>query len=251
MKKFTSKLIKIIVALFLLCACGAIVYGVLTGNNLLSSINGWWCLFIILFGFVGMIGGSGHGSRLGSFGLFLFGTLLFVKANAYNWLNGYYPTIAARFSSLSWWVIALFCAMLVAALSIFGSVFGLKKKRKIIIDTGCGEKSVEFGSEKQYDAVFTDVRKSYKGQTFTGAEINGIFSSADIDLSGAIIENDCMVEANAVFGNVVIYTDGTINIDVDSSQVFGSVKEINRAKIEGAPTVHVKANAVFGTVEIR
>lgn len=248
MKKAMKITIKLLIALFFLGAFAVIIFDAVTGQRLLDSMQGWWTLFLIIPGFLGLFN---RGSRLGSFGLMLFGGMLLVRENAENWLAAY-PEAAARVADIKWWTLALAVILLLIALAIFGSIFGIKRRVSVNVNTAAGKGvTAKKSSNNDYSAVFSEVKKNYDGELFTGADVNGIFSTAELDLTGAKIESDCEIDANAVFGSVIIRTAPDVNVEVNGSQVFGSVSNVDRAHIAGAYTIKINANAVFGGVEVK
>lgn len=246
MKKAMKITIKLLIALFFLGAFAVIIFDAVTGQRLLDSMQGWWTLFLIIPGFLGLFH---RGSRLSSFGLMLFGGMLLVRENAESWLAAY-PDVATRVADIKWWTLGLAVLLLLIALAIFGSIFGIRRHVSVNVNTG-SKSSASKKSGNEYSAVFSEVKKNYDGELFTGADVNGIFSTAELDLTGAKIESDCEIEANAIFGSVVIRTAPDVNIEVNGNQVFGSVSNVDRAHIAGAYTIKVDANAVFGGVEIK
>lgn len=247
MKKAMKITIKLLIALFFLGAFAVIIFDAVTGQRLLDSMQGWWTLFLIIPGFLGLFH---RGSRLGSFGLMLFGGMLLVRENAENWLAAY-PDAAARVADIKWWTLALAVILLLVALAIFGSIFGIKRHVSVNVNTTAGKSCAKKSNDNDYSAIFSEIKKNYDGELFTGADVNGIFSTAELDLTGAKIESNCEIDANAVFGSVIIRTAPDVNVEVNGSQVFGSVSNVDRAHIAGAYTITVNANAVFGGVEIK
>lgn len=255
MKKIMTKIVKLLLALALLAVCGVIIYAVVTGNNLLADVKGWWTLFLIIPGLCGLFN---HGSRLFSLGLTLFGGIMLVSENAETWLAAY-PDTAARVADISWLLAAGVVLLFISALSILRSVFGFKRKysTRVNVDTN-GEISFSAGkkggqkhaSGNEYSAVFSEQDLSFAGENFSGAEFDAIFSSLTADLTEAAILNDCTIEANAIFGTVVIKAGLNANYKINGSQIFGSVSSVDRADSAELPTVTINANSVFGSVEI-
>ena len=144
MKKTMSKVIKVLVALGLLAACVVIIYGVVTGSNLLAAVNGWWTLFLIIPGLLGLFQ---RGSRMFSFGLILFGGIMLLKANAESWL-AIWPETAARVGDISWLLAAGVVLLFITALSILGNVLGINKKYRTRVNVSTdGEISFSTGKK--------------------------------------------------------------------------------------------------------
>ena len=100
------------------------------------------------------------------------------------------------------------------------------------------------------NAIFSAHRINYDGMEFHSAEINVVFGSAQLDLRKAIIEGDCKVHANSVFGGVSVLVPENVNVKVNGSGIFGGVSD-KTTHHEGAPTIYIKSNFVFGGVSIK
>jgi len=256
MKKALGIAFKLLAAIVLLGACVVIIYGVITGKNLLANMHGWWTWLFIIPGLFGLFN---RNVRLGSLGLLLFGGIMLVSENADMWL-GAYPDIAARVGVIDWRLAAAVSVLFIIALAILGSVFGVKKKCRPNVCVGeNGE--ISFSSsqrnsakkksgENENTAVFAKQDKNYAGETFKDTELNAVFSTVTADLTDAVFEGDCTIDANAVFGSITIKTGNNANYIVNGSRVFGSVSSIDRSEVVGLPNVTVNANAVFGSVEL-
>jgi len=256
MKKFTSKLAGFLIAAVLLGLCAVAVYGVVTGQNLLQNIHGWWTWLFIIPGLFGLFH---RGTRMTSFGLMLFGGIMLLRENAGSWLSAY-PEIAERVGGISWQLTAVVVVVFLIALTILGNVFGIRRKYTpnvtvnsdgaITFETGKKSSCEKKTGTSESSAVFSRQDKSYAGQNFSGTELNAVFADYSLDLSDAIIEGNCTVEVNAIFGTVRIKTGSNANYVVNESRVFGSVSNATKTEVIGLPTVTVNANSVFGTVEI-
>ena len=79
-----------------------------------------------------------------------------------------------------------------------------------------------------------------------------MFGGVDCDLRGAIIEQDCVINASAVFGGIDILVPGNVNVKVSSNSIFGGVSNKTMGyRNESAPTLYIKGNCLFGGVEIK
>lgn len=253
MRKGFKQVIKLLLALVLLGACALIVYGVITGNNLIREVNGLWTLFLIVPGLCGLVQ---RGSKLPSIGLILFGGIMLVRANAESWLSAY-PEISARIADTSWLLVAGIVVLFTAALALIGSAFKRKSHNTSVTVNEDGEivfsdsKSGKIhATGKEYESVFANQDLSFAGENFMGCEFNAVFSTITVDLSEAVINADCTIEADAVFGSVIIKTGANANYKLVGNQIFGSSTCSDKVTLENAPTVVVNASAVFGSVEV-
>ena len=100
-------------------------------------------------------------------------------------------------------------------------------------------------------AVFFGQDLHYSGAPFNGVEAVAVFGGVDVYASSAIITADCTIHAITVFGGVEIHLPADVNVEVTATGVFGGVENYHRnPAVEGAPTVYVKAFALFGGVDI-
>ena len=68
----------------------------------------------------------------------------------------------------------------------------------------------------------------------------------------AIFQQDCAINATAVFGGIDIYVPDGVNVKINSTSIFGGVSHENhRADIPGAVTLYINATCMFGGVEIK
>ena len=93
---------------------------------------------------------------------------------------------------------------------------------------------------------------NFSGEVFQGAELNAVFGGVECDLRNAIIEQDCVIQASAVFGGIDIYVPTNVNIKVSSNSIFGGVSnKTANYHDELAPTIYIKCNCMFGGVDIK
>lgn len=241
-----------IIGLLLLAGCA--VYIAVTAFGVTdifsTTLRGWWAIFLIIPGILGLFQ---KGSRMGSAGLLLLGIGLF--CNAQEWFGLFDPT-----PDIKWWQMALAIIMLLAGLGFIRLAF-VKKKNYIpghvSIDGDTINISTEGGKIRkssctdEHSSVFSDQTVSYSGREFKGIEISGVFGNAVLDLRGAIINEDCTVEANSIFGSVEIYTSDDANFKVVKNSVFGTVSDAPDVIDASLPTVTVVCNSIFGSVEFK
>lgn len=101
-------------------------------------------------------------------------------------------------------------------------------------------------------AVFSGQELHCDNKPFSGAQVVAVFGGVDVFASSAVITEDCVLDIAAVFGGVDVYLPVGVNVEVTSGGIFGGVDNLRRVPaVEGAPTVYVKAAAVFGGVDIK
>lgn len=214
-----------------------IMVGVIFGLNAvgLTDINiffrGWWTLFIIVPSFIE----------------------LFRSTN--------------KMWSIIWLVIGivlLLCAQNILSFRLIGKLIfpfilvmiGLSIIFKDTVNKKVTEKIRNLNSNKgefdEFCATFGSQQSDFSGQEFKGANLDAVFGSVELDISKAIIKNDQVINANAIFGGIEIRVPTGVNIKVKSTPIFGGVS--NKAKTdynESSPTIYINGVAMFGGVEIK
>ncbi len=205
--------------------------------------DGWWTLFIIIPCGVGLFTSKDKTANIIGLGV---GVLLLLSSQ----------------SIIAWDMVwKLIIPLIIVAIGIkliFGTLFNknIKAAEEAAKKASEKEKSKSEGKEgykKEYSATFSGQKLKYDGQSFNGAELNAIFGGIDIDLRGAIIDEDCVINACAVFGGIDIFVPDGINVVVNSTAIFGGIDTKKRANIHtvGAPTVYVNGTCMFGGIDIK
>ena len=84
-------------------------------------------------------------------------------------------------------------------------------------------------TEADVFAGLTD--KTFDGREFNGAELTAVFGGVKCDLRNAVIEKDCAITAESIFGGV-------------------SDKK-HRLAVQDAVTIYINATCMFGGVDIK
>lgn len=213
-----------------------IVVGVVFALNVLgiTDINvffdGWWTLFIIIPSLVGLF--KDHDKSSSVFWLVIGVLLLLWRQDVLD--------IGLAFKLLIPAVIIIIGIKL-----IFGNKYHAEFKRIKSETQADGKK------QREICATFSSQKVDLSGEIFDGAELTAVFGSVRLDLSKSVVEKDCVIEANGVFGGVDIIMPANVNVKVGGNSLFGgTANKINRAEIVGAPTVYVNASSVFGGVTV-
>lgn len=101
-------------------------------------------------------------------------------------------------------------------------------------------------------AFFSQNNMNFDGEIFNGAELNAIFGGAKCDLRNAVIEQDTVINATAIFGGIDILLPDNINIKTNSNSIFGgmsSKKHMNSSN--NTVTVYVNGTCIFGGIDIK
>lgn len=214
-----------------------VLLGVVLALNALNitDINlffdGWWTLFIIVPSLVGLT--NGH-DRTGNLIGFFVGVFLLLCCQG-----------MLSFDLL--WRLAVPAIIIIIGLKmILGNAFG-NKSGEIL-------KKMEQDGKELYTAcgIFSGQNIQFNGEQFHGAELTAVFGGVKCDLRGAAIENDCVINASAIFGGIDIIVPENVNVKIRSNSLFGGVSD--KRKIQPGnytTTIYVNGTGMFGGVEIR
>jgi len=102
-------------------------------------------------------------------------------------------------------------------------------------------------------AVFATIERAGRWSPPADLEASAVFGSAFIDFREADLPpGGIRLEANAVFGSMVVVVPEDVNVRVRSAAVFGSASGASDRYVgESAPTLDIEANAVFGNCDIK
>lgn len=193
--------------------------------------DGWWTLFIIVPCFVGLF--SEREKTGNVIGLIIGVFLLLCCQNVLS-----FDTI---------WKLAFPAVIVIIGIKlIFGGIFGDKANKMLETSKQNGE-NIKSGC-----ATFSGQDMYFDGEVFNGAELSAIFGGIKCDIRNAVIENDCAINASAVFGGIDILAPDNVNIKINSNSIFGGVSDKKRhPTISDAPTIYINATCMFGGVDIK
>lgn len=193
--------------------------------------DGWWTLFIIIPCAICAITEKGH--RVGNLiGLLVGVALLLACQDVISF-------------GLLWKLLVPVIIIIIGLALIFKSAFNKQISAEIKNLSGKID-------DAEISAVFSGQNVDMKGEKFTGKKISAVFGGLKLDLREAIIKEDVVIDANAVFGGIDILVPENVNVKVKSSAVFGGVKsKREKAANEKDPTIFVNGSALFGGIEIK
>lgn len=214
-----------------------IAVGVIIALNTfgITDINfffeGWWTLFIIVPCFIGLFTQREKTGNI--IGIFV-GVFLLLCAQD-----------ILSFDML--WKLALPAIIILIGIKmVFSGIFGNKTYEQV-------RKIKENRANlKNATATFSGTNINFDGEVFYGTDLNAIFGGVKCDLRQAIIEQDCVINASAIFGGIDIYIPDGVNVKICSNSIFGGVSEKKRYPSSGHPhTVYINATCMFGGVDIK
>lgn len=218
-----------------------IILGLIFGGNALGITNidiffdGWWTLFIIVPCFIGLFNESEKTGNV--IGLLIGISLLLVCRDLLD------------FDLLIKLLVPVILVILGISI-IFKDVIQGKVKNEI-------KKEIQKISEKhkqneEYCSTFSGQDIRFDGEVFKGAELTAVFGGINCDLTKAIIEEDVVINATAVFGGVDILVPNNVKVKIKSSSIFGGVsnKKVHSEE-QDAKIIYVNAICLFGGVDIK
>lgn len=105
---------------------------------------------------------------------------------------------------------------------------------------------------KTVTAVFVGSDMDLSGEKVEGIKCTAVFGGIKCDLTAAILEEDCAIDIQTVFGGVDIILPANVNVKIHSNSLFGGVENENhKNSTANTITVHINATCVFGGVEIK
>lgn len=212
-----------------------VVLGVIFGLNALGLteisifFDGWWTLIIIAFGLSGLY-----------------------KDSDKTWpailtLIGIVMLLATRdlidFTIV--WKLLFPCILVVFGISlVFKGFTGRDIKDKI--------KNIKIDNKDilHIDAVFSQEKMKIE-EEFSGSELNAVFGNLDLNLKNAKLKNDAFISASSIFGGITLYLPENVNLDVNSTNIFGGVDNKYIKKSDAKITIYITATCLFGGIEIK
>ena len=214
-----------------------VVVGIIVALNALDItdidifFDGWWTLFIIVPCFIGIFTSrEKFGNVLGvAIGVFLLLCCQDILDFSILWKLGVPVIIVA-----------------VGLKTIFNGLF--KNKSKKVMENI----KINNGETKKFSAAFSGNTANFSGEMFYGTELNAVFGGVDCDLRDAFIEQDCVINAVAIFGGIDIFVPEGVNVKVNSTSIFGGVENKNHKNThENACTIYINATCLFGGIDIK
>lgn len=196
----------------------------------IASINiffkGWWTLFIIIPSLIGILTEK---DKIGNVIALLIGVGFLLEARD-----------VFSFSTL-WKLCIPVIIVLIGIRLIAGAFIQKSPKTRTNFDKG----------GKVHFVLFSGSDVDYSNKVFDGNSLTAVFGGIDCYLQNATIDRDVTINATTVFGGIEIYLPQDVNVEVSSASLFGGVDNARRGiRIDGAPTVYIKASAVFGGIDI-
>ena len=209
--------------------------GIVLGLNALGITNiniffdGWWTLFIIVPSIIGLF--DEKESRTSNLiGLFIGIVLLLSCLDIISF-------------EIIFKLVIPFIFVMIGLNFIFSD--NLKKTVK--------EKFKNFNKNnlEYIVAFFSEQKVNKENEKFKGCNLDVVFGDIDIDLRNAKIEEEVIIKASSIFGNIDIKLDDNVNVILKSIPIFGSVTNRIRNNKDNKKTIYIDAFCLFGGINIR
>lgn len=212
-----------------------VAIGVIFGLNALNITNitiffdGWWTLFIIVPCFISLFK---HESKTGNIiGIIVGICLLLACQEVINF-------------EIIWKLMIPFILVVIGISIIFKDSINSKVRKEI--------KKLNKNNLKEYSATFGGQSLNFNKEEFESCSLNAVFGSIKCDLTQAIIKEDVVVEASAIFGGISILVPDNVNVKISSTPIFGGVSDERKTRSnEAQKTIYINAVSMFGGVEIK
>lgn len=108
------------------------------------------------------------------------------------------------------------------------------------------------GKDSEHSAVFSGNNYNVTGEKFFGTTVNAIFGGFELDLRNAIIDEDVVINATAIFGGIDIFVPNNVNVKVSNVPIFGGVgNKANKVFDPNSPTIFLNSTCMFGGIDIK
>ncbi len=189
---------------------------VLLGNVLnIWDVNlffdGWWTLFIIIPSLYGYLNKQWLSSTIS----LLIGVFLLLSAN----------------EIISWEII------LPTILIIVGISFLFKNKSNVDKINSKSYTAIFSGSEHKIESVLSDMN------------ITAIFGGVELNMRGATLEKDIIIDATCLFGGIDILVPENCTVTVNGTPIFGGIE--NKALQGNGKRITINVTCLFAGIDIK
>lgn len=192
--------------------------------------DGWWTLFIIIPCLIGLINDS---DKTGSLIGIIIGVMLLLGAR--NIID----------FGIVWKLLLPIIIVIIGISLIIKSFFGKSIEQKI-------KDGVTSSCKDGYTAVFSGQNIKINEEEFKGTNITTVFGGIEFDLRNAIIKEDFVINAVAIFGGIDIYVPDDVKVEIKSTSFLGGVDNKKREKDnKKTHTIYIDATCVFGGIDIK
>jgi len=192
--------------------------------------EGWWTLFLIVPAVVSIFG---NGPNAGNLVLLAVGVALLADAQR---LLG---------SVSVWTLIGPLVIVVIGGSLLWKGLAGPKLPKD--------SEGRAIQPSNHMSAIFSGSKAVFNGLPFNGAVTLALFGGVDIDLRGAVITQDVLIDATSIFGGTDIIVSPGMKVELSSTGIFGGADNHAEKPQSGAPgpVIHVRSWAAFGGLDIK
>lgn len=204
-------------------AAGVLFAGKVLGLwELNVSLRTWWPLVLIVPSLIAIIR---KGFQIGNFLGIVFGTLFL--------LQGFQVITFQMIREM----ILPTVLLTIGLVMVFRGVFRIKARR--------------YEGKTVYASVFSGNHMVLnENDSFDGCTAEAVFGEVTLDLRNMNREEDTVIEASAVFGNVTVFVPEGMHVVIYKNVLFGDAEYCGH-KQKDAPVLYVNAFVMFGGVTIK
>lgn len=191
--------------------------------------DGWWTLFIIIPSFVDMVTDKFKLSSIICFGV---GVFLLLSAQG-----------IVEFQLI--WKLIVPVVIGVIGVKMIISSFKKEKTDKIYESIHNEGREIKNGT-----AIFGGADLNFDNMVFDGAELTSCFGGVKCDLSRAVIDRDCVINASAIFGGIDIIIPDNVKVVNNVTALFGGI-DVKKSDPHGAHTLYIEGIAAFGGIDVK
>lgn len=115
-----------------------------------------------------------------------------------------------------------------------------------------GDKSKARAGTTEITAIFSSEKRALSSEISVGSRITAVFGGVEIDLRGATIANDIIIDCTAIFGGIDLYLPPQTPVYFDCFKMFaGASDERPSANAAAGGSVYITGTALFGGIEVR
>lgn len=191
--------------------------------------DGWWTLFIIVPSIAGIFEKNNKTESIVGLGIGIL--FLLCAQNIIDWDMV--------------WKIALPVVIATIGIKMIISAFkktkGSKRVSHIEIKNGHSQRGI---------AIFSGTELDFDSVVFEGADLVAVFGGVDCDLRGAIIDQDCVINAACVFGGIDIKVPDNVQVINNSATVFGGI-DVHKNNPTATHKLYIEGACIFGGIDIK
>lgn len=191
----------------------------------------YWPALVVAFGVVKLLDAQSPHERF-TFGVITaIGTLLLLNRLGLTF-----------FSIRIFWPLVL---IMVGALVVYKAVAGRRAIGMVAATDSHADSVVDI------TAILGGVERRISSSTFRGGEITAVMGGCELDLRGASIEGDAVLNVFAVMGGITIKCPPDWTVILQGTPIMGGFDEKTATPPDNAKRLVIKGYAIMGGVEIR